>query len=210
MRSFPFRSIRPFFASLLAAAAVAACSDSTAPPTPRPQNELRIVTLAPDAPPLLANSVTFNACKGTNAEGRLFFAGIGGTEGEEFARLKLDNETLLARPDGTPIADGECVAVTMGLADPLSKQLLLQLEPSGLKFDPAHPAELRLDYGEADLDLNDDGNVNASDAQIEQQLSIWRQETPGDPFVQLPTTRSVSGRTGTSLITGFTRYAYAF
>src|SRR5512142_2616164 len=120
-----------------------ACSDATAPVETRPPAQLNILRLLPTAPPLLATSTTFTACKGLGAVGQLFFNDGSGGEGEEFARLTLDGATLLARPDGTPFAQGDCIDITMALDDPT--QILVRLEPSGLRFDPAHPAQLRLE-----------------------------------------------------------------
>ena len=47
------------------------------------------------------------------------------------------------------------------------------------------PAELKIHYDHADDDLDDDGDVDGEDDDIESTLSIWRQESPGDPFVRL-------------------------
>jgi hypothetical protein len=183
---------------LLAGALVAGCSDSTAPS--RPQTDLNILQLLPTAPALLQNSVSFEACQGQGTEGRLFFQNNSGEEGEEFARLTLDGNSLLAKPDGTPFGSGECVTVTMSLADPLSRDLLIQLEPSGLRFDPAHPAQLRLDYGEAE----------GVDSDIENRIAIWRQEKAGDPFVQIGSAVLKDQRKVEANLTGFSRYALAY
>ena len=123
------RMIRPRCRSLLA---------SRRAPTPRrrskpePPSELNIVRLCRRArrswrtPPR-------QAWQGRR-EGRLFFNDGSGGEGEEFARLTLDGASLLAKPDGTPFAPGECVQITMALDDPT--QILVRLEPGGLRFRP--------------------------------------------------------------------------
>jgi hypothetical protein len=64
--------------------------------------------------------VSFQACQGQGAEGRLFFQSNGGGEGDEFARLTFDGSSLSAKPDGTPFTAGECITITMSLADPQS------------------------------------------------------------------------------------------
>lgn len=171
------------------------CSDSTAPS--KQPDELTIITLLSSAPPLVANTVSLEACQGQGAEGRLFFQGAGG-EGEEFARLTLDGESLRLKPDGTPFAPGECVTISMTVPDPT--RLLVQLEPTGLRFDPTHPAKLRLDYGEAE----------GVDSDIESRMAIWRQESTGDPFVRIGTAVFKDSREVEASLFGFSRYALAY
>jgi hypothetical protein len=178
--------------------ATVACSDATAPVETRPPAQLNILQLLPTAPPLLASSTTFRACKGTGAEGRLVFNDGSGGEGEEFARLTLDGASLLARPDGTPFAMGDCVDITMALDDPT--QILVRLEPSGLRFDPAHPAQLKLEYGEAE----------GVDSNVEAQIGIWRQENPGDPFVRIGSAVVENLKEVNADLLGFSRYALAY
>lgn len=178
--------------------ATAACSDATAPVETRPPAQLNILRLLPTAPPLLANDTTFTACKGQGAEGRLVFNDGSGGEGEEFARLTLDGASLLTKPDGTPFAPGECVQITMALDDPT--QILVRLEPSGLRFDPAHPAQLKLEYGEAE----------GVDSTVEAKISIWRQENLGDPFVRIGSAVIENLQEVDADLLGFSRYALAY
>ena len=176
----------------------AACSDATAPVETRPPAQLNILRLLPTAPPLLADTTTFTACKGQGAEGRLVFNDGSGGEGEEFARLTLDGASLLTKPDGTPFAPGECVQITMALDDPT--QILVRLEPSGLRFDPAHPAQLKLEYGEAE----------GVDSTVEAKIAIWRQETAGAPFVRLGSAVIKDLNEVEANLVGFSRYALAY
>ena len=189
------RWIRAAMPVLLASAA---CSDATAPVETRPPGQLNILRLLPTAPPLLANDTTFTACKGQGAEGRLVFNNGSGGEGAEFARLTLDGASLLTKPDGTPFAPGECVQITMALDDPT--QILVRLEPSGLRFDPAHPAQLKLEYGEAE----------GVDSTVEAKISIWRQENLGDPFVRIGSAVIENLREVDADLLGFSRYALAY
>jgi hypothetical protein len=183
----------------LLAVLAAGCSDSTAPGTGRPPSDLTFLQIATTAPPLLASSTTFSACKGQDAEGRLFFNDGTDHEGEEFARLTLNSGSLLAHPDGTPFATGDCVNITM-TKDPASKDVMVQLEPTGLKFDPVHPAELRLDYGDAE----------GVDAVILGKVGIWRQEKDGDPFVLIGSAIQTDVLKVRGNLTGFSRYALAY
>ncbi len=178
--------------------ATLACSDSMGPVQSRPPAQLNILRLSPTAPPLLATSTTFNACNGSGAEGRLFFSDGTGGEGEEFARLTLHNNTLLAKPDGSPFGPNECIQITMALDDPT--QVLVQLEPTGLRFNPVAPAELRLQYGEAE----------GVDSTVESQIAIWRQETAGAPFVQIGSALFKDQTEVEASLFGFSRYALAY
>ncbi len=188
-------SVRP---ALLAVLVAAACSDSTGPSGLRPAAELRVLQLAATAPPLLSNTVTFTACKGTSQEGRLFFDNGSGGAGEEYARLVIGSSTLLRRPDGTSFATGDCVDITMTIPDPT--RLEVELQPAGLVFDPGDPAELRIHYGDAD-GVSDD---------IEAELAIWRQEAPGQPYTRLGTVVLDGLDEAEADLLGFTRYALAY
>jgi hypothetical protein len=183
--------------TLILLAAAAACSESTAP-EPRDPAALTIIQLAGTAPPLLSTSVTFTACRGSGVEGRLFYDNGSGGEGEEFARLKIDSNTLLRRPDGTVIGTGECVDITMSVPDPA--RLEIALEPTGLTFNPQDPAELKIEYGEAE-GVTDD---------IEAQLAIWRQEAPGQPYVRLGTLILDDLDEAEADLLGFSRYALSY
>ena len=54
-------SLRSLAPILLAGVLTMGCSDSTAPS--RPQTDLNILQLLPTAPPLVQNSVSFQACQ---------------------------------------------------------------------------------------------------------------------------------------------------
>ena len=197
-------------ASLLA---IASCSDSSGPGIngggdTRPPAELNILRLAPSSPLLLNPVDSFYAKKGENREIRIFFADIEGGQGEEYLRLGIDNESLLARPDGTPFAEGDSILIHVSVVDP--DRLLFQMEPSGLTFSSDKPARLKIHYGHSGDDLNDDGKVDGQDDSIESTLSIWRQETPSDPFIRLGSIRSQDLREIDADLQGFSRYALAY
>jgi len=191
-------------------AVLLACSDSSGPddPGPRPPADLNIVELADDAPPLYNPDISFYAVKGENREGRIFFQDDQGGPGEEYLRLKVDAPTLQARPDGSLIADGDSVLITIRVVDP--RQMLFEMEPSGLTFSAEEPAELRIRYGEVHGDFNDDGSVDTEDDDIENTMAIWRQETPADPFVRVGTAVVKDLEEAEAELTGFSRYALAY
>jgi len=192
--------------------AVGCSSDDTpspdSPGSERPPAELSVARLSPDAPPLESSTVSFWAVKGEQAEQKLYFLDDQGQRGEEYLSLKLDDESLLSRPDGSAIAEGDSVLITITVEDPAL--LLFELQPSGLKFSPADPAELKIRYAHADDDLNEDGTVDGEDDHIESILGIWRQELPGDPFIRLGSVKVEGQEELEAELTGFSRYAIAY
>jgi hypothetical protein len=190
---------------------LAACSDSTSPGdgATRPPADLNFVRLAPTSPPLFDGGVaSFYAVQGEDREVRIHFQGLSGAQGEEFLRLRVRPASLLARPDGSPIAAGDSVLITVRVADPAN--ILFEMEPAGLTFSPSEPAELKIHYAHADHDFNDDGTINILDDQIKNQLAIWRQETLTDPFVRLGSVNEITLEEINADILGFTRYAIAY
>jgi hypothetical protein len=191
-------------------AGTTACSDSAAPPgdDTRPPSELNLVHLDATSPPLLNADTSFYAVKGQDREVRISFQDVGGGEGEEFLRLRVRPGSLLARPDGSPILAGDSVLITVRVVDPVN--ILFEMEPAGLTFSPAEPAELKIHYDHADHDFNEDGTINTVDDGIKAQLAIWRQELPTDPFVKLGSVNVEGLEEINADILGFTRYAIAY
>jgi hypothetical protein len=194
----------------------AACGDgaSTPPgPTPpdstAPQDSLHFLVAGPTAPPLADRVVSFWAVKGERRELRLMYRPAPGmVDSVEFARLRVDDRSLVNRPDGSPMADGDSILITITMVDTLN--LIADFQPAGLVFSSRRPARLWLKYGEADPDLDRDGVVTAADSLLIQQLTIWRQENPGDPWSQLPSTVNLVELEVEADIPGFTRYAVSY
>jgi hypothetical protein len=189
--------------------AVGSCSDGSAPNDgTKPPSELNVIHVAPTSTPLFNPSETFYAKRGEDREVRIFFQDEVGGQGEEYLRLLVNAQSLLALPDGTPVQEGDSVQIGVRVVDPA--QMLFELTPSGLRFNPLAPAELKIHYDHANGDLNDDGIVDAEDDSLESTLSIWRQEQPGDPFVRLTSVLSVEIDEAEADLTGFSRYALAY
>lgn len=193
-------------------ALLAACSDGgltkPSPGEERPESALIILRLALDAPPLLNPVVSFWAHRGRNTEAEIFFRKPDGSRGEKFVKLALADRSLQAYPDGRPFADGDSVLITIRVTDP--GRILLEFEPTGLRFDPDEPAELEIRYAHADRDYNDDGDVDDDDAKIEQVIGIWRQAFVTAPFVRLGTVRIEELKELEARLLGFSRFAIAY
>jgi len=193
------------------AAILAACSDSGGPNTGgvKPPADLAIIKLAAGHPAIWNPVDSFYAVKGQDRELRIYFTDEDGVSpGEEYVRFRVDAASLLTRPDGTPFQPGDSVLITVHIPDPNLVQL--QFEPSGLKFDPNVPAQLKIEYNEADSDYNEDGKVDGTDATIKTQLAIWRQEQVGQDYTAVSTVNVEELDECNADLTGFTRYAIAY
>lgn len=195
----------------------AACSDSTGGGGGTPPNQLTYLTLPDTAPALCADSVGAWAVKDPNGqdfEVALQFPETGnpadclGGSTEDFLRLKIEKTALRRFPDGTLVSDGDSVFISVKWVG--SDSILFDLEPSGLTFDPAKPADLKIEYDELNDDLDGDGDSDSDDDDIEQRIDIWRQAQPGDPFVRVGTGKVEDQNEIEAKLNGFSRYAIAY
>jgi hypothetical protein len=200
----------PWFPILATAAlAGAGCSDSNGPgEVVKPPEELTILRLAATSPPVWNPEVTFWAYADRDGEARIWFENPEGNAGEEYLRFRVASGALLTYPDGTPFGPQDSVEITIRVVDPAL--LLFEFEPAGLRFSPAEPAELELEYAEADDDLDDDGDVDGEDEALEGEIYVWRQRSPGDPFERLVTLRFEDLDELEADIPGFSRFAIAY
>jgi hypothetical protein len=200
--------IPPLLVATLLAVTIS-CSEGSGPTdNSRPPEELNVVQV-PATNGALFNPVdSFYAKKGENREVRIFFQDESGEAGEEYLRLLVDAQSLLARPDGTPFFAGDSILIGVRVVNP--SQMLFEFSPSGLQFSPLEPARLKIHYDHAGGDINDDGSVDAEDESLELRLAIWRQEQPGDPFVRLTSLLAQAVDECDADLTGFTRYALAY
>lgn len=111
---------------------------------------------------------SFWAVKGRDTRIQLRYSDTG----EDFLEFQVGYRSLAARPDGSAIAHGDSVLITIA-TDPTGR-FVFQFEPSGLKFDDAHPAKLILSYGRT----NYASLLGAN---------IWRRDATSLPWVSVPT-----------------------
>lgn len=195
--------------TLLGAALVApACSDGTGPEVKR-TDELTFLRFSANAPALAQTTVSFWAVKGQDRRGRLHFVTpAGAADTAEFMTFRVRERSLDRRPDGTRIATGDSVFITITLLNPST--LAVDMQPAGLRFNPDEPAELKFEYDESDEDYDYDGDVDDDDASVETRIAIWRRELPGQPWRRLSSRVEISLDEVEADITGFTSYALAF
>lgn len=191
-------SKRLLLISLVAGALVLGCTEGTAPPSEppvpdasphflqwdrsdgpisfaatgeTPDGDLDIVRppllVAGDSIGLDTYEVSFWAVRGETRVVTIHYVDATGTVEAPYVRLAVSDPAV--RPDGSPIAVGDSVFITVAV-DPTD--LAIHLAPSGLVFGTA--TELQMWYGGAVDDLNGDGSVNTTDATIQHtQLGMW-------------------------------------
>ena len=183
-------------------------SVSTAPEVRSP-SELRVLHVLPDTPPLATTQTRFYAVKGRSAALDLYFhAAPGQVDSLKFLEFRIGSTSLDRRPDGSAIADGDSVLITLTVTDP--SHLVVDFQPSGLLFAPNDKPTLRLYYTACGDDLNYDGRVDAGDVAIQSQLAIWRQEVPGQPWLKMGSVQISNLKELDAELPGFTGYAAAY
>jgi len=186
---------------------MAGCS-SDDPLEPVPETSLEFLRFPPDLAPLVTSSGSFWAVAGENRELVLrYLPEPGDSEGDEFLRFKVSGNALLRRPDGTTFQRGDSVRITVTV-DP-EDRFLFRFEPSGLRFDPDDPAELRVRYLRVGTDLNGDGVSDARDRNFEARLRIWKQQRAGDPWEPVGTVRFEADKELRADIEDFTGFCIA-
>jgi hypothetical protein len=164
---------------------------------------------APDAPSIANPVIVFTATKGRDTVVRMIYnKGRTGRDSALFAQFRVPSQGLAYRPDGTAIAQGESVQITMTLVD--ATRGIIEFQPSGLRFSSKNPAVLKVSYEHANPDLNGDGVVNATDTQLRSQLHIICRESPTSQWFSIPSTNSLELNEVEAPILGFSGYAIDF
>jgi hypothetical protein len=160
----------------------AACSDSTDPDEgPTPTSELNFLRFS-SANAVSVRTASFWAVRGRDRKLEIDYA-----DGHEFLEFEVRSGSLLRRPDGSLFANNDSILITVTL-DP-SDRFIVDFQPSGLTFNPSDPARLKINYLEADPDIDDDGDEDSEDLALEAALRVWQQELPGLPWLPLLTFR---------------------
>jgi hypothetical protein len=169
---------------------------------------INFLTAAPGAPSV-NSPIAFWAVQGQDRTAEVSYVSAnGGNLSRKLLRLRLRSRTQIVRPDGTLLAPGDSLLITITVTN-LSAGLA-QFEPSGLRFTGKDPATLTMWYTEADHDFNHDGVINALDTNIEKQFAIYRQEAVGLPWIKVGSTVSTDIDQVQANIPGFTNYVIAY
>ncbi len=176
-------------ALLLCAAGLAGCDGGPSDPGELPQGELVFVRAASYAPPLETSQVQVWAKAGEGRRVEIRYKKPDGSSGgDRCLEFNIPGDGLLARPGGGTFAKGDSVLITIRVMDPST--FSFEFAPAGLRFNPEHPAELRISYKWADPDRNGDGRVDDRDRDF--GYEIWRQESEGANWYRIGTSRESS------------------
>ena len=189
-------------------AALLSCSDATAPDgvNERAPTDLRLLSAPHGTPPLATSQVSFWAVKGKLSGTDIWYQPRPGeADSAKFLEFRLGTGSLDRRPDGSTIAVGDSVLITLTVTDPT--HFIIDLQPSGLMFSGSDQPRLRVSFAACGDDLNYDKQIDATDAAMLASLSMWRQEAPFQSWFRMtstvePTVKEVDTRLG-----GFTGYA---
>ncbi len=207
------RSLRAMLgaAALLALAACGAGSDITNPDAleERPQALLNLLTVSPTAPPLATTSTSFYAVAGRGGGVDLWYkAALGRRDSTKFLEFRLGSNSLVSRPDGSTLAKGDSILITLTVRDPL--HLIVDFQPSGLRFNASDRAKLKLFFSQVSDDVDGDGKVDGHDDDAESRLAIWRQEAIGLPWFRISSVVVKDAREVNADLSGFTGYALSY
>lgn len=209
-----------------------ACVDSTGPPIEKmslgdiglvasvagddgSSVEPRILKQADHMPLLETYTVSFWAVRGETRSATIRYrasAAVGDEDdearGDIFLSLEIPRRALRRYPDGSKIAKGDAVLITITV-DPT--RFLLTLQPTGLVFSRKHPARLFISYAGAVRDFDFDGDVDEVDEFVEaHHLGLWSQEQEGDPWYPYFAVQSLADRWFLGLLRHFSGHVISW
>jgi hypothetical protein len=196
--------------ALLALTAGLSCTDTTGPDDgSRAATDLRLLSAPGSTPPLVTTQLSFYAVKGKPTAADIWYhARPGRTDSLKFLEFRLGSASLDRRPDGSTISSGDSVLITLTVTD--QRHFIVEFQPAGLAFATNDPATLKFIYAACGDDLNYDGKVDSADDAITQQLSIWRQEAPFQPWFKVSSVVNKNAKEVNAVLGGFTGYAVEY
>lgn len=150
------------------------------------------------------NSVTFWAVRGEARSVQINYLSSTGDTSFPFLQLAITDPVFVPGRGDIMVGDSVLITVTVDPAD-----IKVSLEPTGLQF--GDPSRLQISYGGADGDMNGDGVVDSTDAQIETHLlGLWYREDAGSAWSVIPATHSLADRAFISALRHFCDYEVSF
>lgn len=185
--------------------AFAACQEVSGPIDEVEESELTFVRFAANSPPLESDSVAFWAVRGETRMGQMRY--VTAEYNGKCLLFRVPAQALLRRPNGTPFMQGDSVRIVIRIVD--RDRFDFRFEPSGLVFDPDHPAELEVRYLWSNTDYNGDGRQDEEDVRAAERIRFWHQALPGTKWRSIPTTQLPGAVEARAPVLGFSRYALA-
>ena len=156
------------------------------------------------APALKTYQVSAWMVKGEARTIRVDYAG----SAKPFLQLHVPAGGLAARPNGTPMVDGDSVLVTVSI-DPVDFEV--QFAPAGLAFDKNAPAQIVFGYAYADPDVDRDGDVDSDDGAILQNaLSVFQSPDGGSNWASVASSNNRVQKTVTANVGWLSNYALSW
>ncbi len=198
-------------ATILAIAACGAASDLLEPDAleERPTALLKLLRVSPTAPPLAATTTSFFAVAGRSSGMDIWYrARPGRRDSTRLMEFRLGPNSLGRKPNGSAFSQGDSIRITITVRDPT--RIIIDFQPSGLRFAASDPARLKLFFAEVSDDLDDDGKVDADDEAAKRKLAIWRQEALGLSWFRIASAVEVNSREVKADLAGFTGYCLSY
>jgi hypothetical protein len=142
---------------------------------------VNLLSQSATAPPLQTYQLDFWAVEGRVTTARIDYQPDLLGKVSHFLALTIPAQSQLVLPDGTPLAAGDSVLISLTVDPVLFK---VRFEPHGLRFEVA-PAALVFHYGLANLDLDGNGVINWVDQTLEAQLQLVYQADDAAPWSQV-------------------------
>jgi hypothetical protein len=196
---------------IVALATGLSCTESTAPDaeTERAPTDLRLLAAPHSAPPLAATQASFYAVKGRSTGVDIWYRPAAGrSDSTKYLEFRVGSNSLDRRPDGSPIAAGDSVLISLIVTDPT--HFIVEFQPSGLKFSAGDQPTLKISFAACGDDLNYDGKIDDTDAAMLSSLALWRQEGPFQPWFKMTSSVTASLKEINAQLGGFTGYAIEY
>jgi hypothetical protein len=154
--------------------------------------------------PGVANPVvSFWAKKGEDRRVRMYYnAAPGAADSTTFLEFRVGKASLAAYPDGRRFAANDSVRITISLVD--AERLIVDCQPSGLRFAADRPASLKMSFAHTDA------GAASADPSVERSLRIWRREADEGPWFMQRTAVEVELHEVRSDVIGFSGYVIAY
>ena len=177
---------------------------STTPGFTSRESRARRSGMAAMTPPLSLDqyTVSFWAVRGEARSVQINYSSTIDNQTHPFLSLTTTDPAFV--PGVGEVAVGDSVLITVSVD---TSKIGIRLEPTGLQFGDA--AQLQIWYGGASGDMNGDGIVDSTDADIEATLlGLWYRESD-EPWTPVPASQSLEEKSFTYGLPHFCEYAVA-
>jgi hypothetical protein len=117
---------------------------------------------------------------------------------QKFLKITVPQQTRLVDPNGTPLAVGDSILITLKLSE---REIMVELGPHGTTFVD-EPLELVIWYAYADL--------SGAGTRTEDDLGLWYQPDPGEPWILLGGSIDLRGDWIVARVDHFSNFAVAW